>query len=122
MTLLFRWLGRVSGLVVALLFVAFWVHAPPHYPALETRMLVQLALLITAVAAMLLGWWRERIGGVVSLLALVGFLVLEATAIRKVPTMPAVYAMMLPGLLLLAAARQARAGREGSPAQGMKES
>lgn len=115
MTLLFRWLGRVSGLVVALLFAAFWVHAPPHYPALDTRLQVQLALLITAVAAMLLGWWRERIGGTVSLLALLGFLVLEARAVGGVPTMTAVYAMMLPGLFLLAAARQAGAGRDGSP-------
>jgi hypothetical protein len=36
--------------------------------------------------------------------------------------MTAVYAMMLPGLFLLAAARQAGAGQDGSPAQRMKES
>ncbi len=125
MTLLFRWLGRMSGLAVASLFVAFWLHAPPHFPALEVRLKVQLALLLVAVAAMLLGWWRERIGGAVSLLALAGFLVLEATAIGGVPRMIAVYAMMLPGLWLLAAAQRAGAQApllDGSPTPDMKKS
>ncbi len=106
MTLMFRWLGRVTGLVVAIMFATFWLHAPPHFPALDTRIRVQLVLLVTAVAGMLLGWWRERIGAGLSLLALAGFLVLEATAIGAVPTMFAVYAMMLPALFLLAASRR----------------
>jgi len=108
MTLLLRWLGRGSGVGVALLFAAFWSHAPPHLPALEPRVRFQLALLILSVAGMLLGWWRERAGGAISLLALVAFLVLEASAIRRFPTLWAVYAMMLPGLFLLAAAHRAR--------------
>ncbi len=108
MALVFRWLGRVSGVGVALLFIAFWMHAPPHYLALDLRLKVQLALLITSVAGMLLGWWRERIGGTVSLVALLGFLILEGTAIGRVPTMMAVYGMMLPGLFFLAAARRSR--------------
>jgi len=97
LTLVFRWLGRLSGLAVAVLFVAFWLHAPPHFPALEPRLRIQLALLITSVVAMLLGWWRELAGAVISLLALLGFLVLEASAIGRLPTLTAAYAMLLPG-------------------------
>lgn len=108
MIIVLRWLGRISGIAVAVLFVLFWLHAPPHLPALEPRLRVQLVLLITSVAAMLLGWWRERVGGSISVLALIGFLILEGSALGRIPTMGAVYAMMLPGLLLLAAARRAR--------------
>lgn len=109
MTLLFRWLGRISGIAVAVLFAAFWLHAPPHMPALELRLRVQLLLLITSVAAMLLGWWREWVGGAISVLALIGFLILEASALKRIPTMGPVYAMMLPGLFLLAAAHRTKA-------------
>lgn len=112
MTRALRWLGRLSGVGVALLFAAFWFHAPPHWPALAPRLRLQLALLVLAVAGMLLGWWRERAGGAISLLALVAFLGLEASAIRRLPTLWAVYAMMLPGLFLLAAAHRGRTASE----------
>ncbi len=107
MQLVLRWLGRLSGLTVAVFFVLFWMHAPPHFPALGPRLRAQLALLVISVVAMLLGWRRERLGGAVSVLALIGFLILEGYALGRVPTMGAVYAMMLPGLFLLAAARRA---------------
>lgn len=108
MRLVLRWLGRLSGVAVAVLFVLFWLHTPPHFPALSMRLRVQLLLLVTSVAAMLLGWWRERVGGAISILALIGFLILESSAIGRIPTMGAVYAMMLPGLFQLAAEQRAR--------------
>lgn len=114
MTLILRWLGRVSGVVVALLFAAFWLHAPPHLPALGPRPRVQLALLVTSVVAVLIGWRQERLGGAISVLALIGFLILEGTALGRLPTMWPVYALMLPGLLLLAAARRAKGATAGS--------
>lgn len=116
MVLLFRWLGRLGGVAVAVLFVLFWLHAPPHLPALGVRLRVQLLFLVMSVAAMLLGWWRERIGGAVSILALVGFLILEGFALGRIPTMVAVYAMMLPGLCLLEAASLDRSPTPDRPA------
>ena len=103
-----RWIARLASVVVALLFVLFWFHSPPRLAELSGGLRWQLAALVTGVTGLLLGVWRERLGGALALAGFGGFVLLEGLHIRTVPDVPVVYAMMLPGLLYLLVSSRTR--------------
>ncbi len=103
-----RWTARLASVVVAVLFVLFWLHSPPRLADLSGTLRWQLAALVTGIAGLLLGAWREHLGGLLALAGFGGFVLLEALHIRTFPNVPAVYVMMLPGLLYLLAGPRTR--------------
>jgi len=105
---LLRWIARIASLVAAVTFAVLWYRQPPLYHALATITLVQLALISAGVIGLLLGWWKERLGGVVALTGFLGGLLLEAIASKRFPLVPALFAMMLPALLYLVVSRPRR--------------
>lgn len=96
-----RWTARISSLIIAIVFGLLWWHQPPAFHALPTVMLIKFGLLSATVLGLLLGWWRERVGGVVALLGALGVLVLESIVTRRFPLIPALFAMIVPAMLYL---------------------
>ena len=96
-----RWTARVASILVAVTFVLLWWHQPPHLAQLPSMILAQLVLMTAAVLGLLLGWWRERLGGSIAALGFIGFLVLEGIARHRFPMIPALFVMLLPSLLWL---------------------
>lgn len=101
MNRLLRWIARLASAANAILFVLLWVHAPPRFSLLSPRLLAELGLLSAAVLGLLLGWWRERVGGAVAVACLAGFLGMEFGTAHHFPVEPSVFAMLLPALLYL---------------------
>jgi hypothetical protein len=99
-----RWTARISSLIVAIVFGLLWWHQPPAFHALPAAMLIKFGLLSAAVLGLLLGWWRERVGGVVALLGSLGVLVLEGIVTRHFPVIPALLVMIVPAMLYLVVA------------------
>lgn len=96
-----QWTARIASVLVAVQFVLLWWHQPPRLAQLPPRLLAQLVLMTGAVLGLLLGWWRERLGGVIAVVGFVGFLVLEGLARHRFPLIPPLFVMMLPALLYL---------------------
>jgi hypothetical protein len=96
-----RWLARGGSVLVAVLFVGLWWHQPPRLGVLPPKLLAQLLLMTAAVLGLLLGWWRERLGGAIAAVGFVGYLVLEGIARHRFPLIPPLFVMLLPALLYL---------------------
>ena len=96
-----RWIARGGSVLVAVAFILLWWHRPPHMGQLPPMLLAQLCLMTAAVLGLLLGWWRERVGGGIAAVGFVGFLVLEGIAQHRFPLIPPVFVMLLPALLYL---------------------
>lgn len=103
-----RWTARLASLVIAVLFVLFWLHSPPRLADLPGALRWQLAALVTGVAGLLVGAWREHLGGLLALAGFGAFILREGLHLRTFPNVPAVYLMMLPGLLYLLAGPRTR--------------
>lgn len=96
-----RWTARVASLIVAVVFALLWWHQPPRLGELPPMVLAQLVLMTVAVLGLVLGWWRERLGGAVAVIGFVGYLVLEGFARHRFPLVPPLFGMLLPALLYL---------------------
>jgi ABC-type branched-subunit amino acid transport system permease subunit len=109
-----RWLARGGSVLVAVLFALLWWHQPPSMNQLPPVMLAQLALLTGGVLGLLLGWWRERLGGAIAAIAFVGFLAIEGVVKHRLPLVPQLFVMMLPALLYLVVGSPRRSVAEPS--------
>jgi hypothetical protein len=113
MNRLLRWAARLGSVAVAGFVALLWYHSPPRLNALPPRAAGQLALLMLAVAGLLLGWWRERLGGAVAVASLAAFLLLEGFAVHRFPVIPPLFVMLLPALLYLVVGPPAAAESAG---------
>lgn len=96
-----RWTARLASVAVAVVFVVLWFRNPPHIAALPVMVRWQLVALVTGVAGLQLGLWRERLGGALAVAGFAAFLALEGRHLHTIPVSPAVFAMALPALLYL---------------------
>jgi hypothetical protein len=101
MNRLLRWAARLGSVAVAGFVALLWYHQPPRLTDLPVRAAGQLALLMLAVAGLLLGWWRERLGGAVAVAGFAGLLLLEGITKHQFPVVPPLFVMLLPALLYL---------------------
>jgi hypothetical protein len=107
-----RWLARLTSLASIGLLAAFAFGEPGTPTAREWLVLAFFPGGV--VLGMVLGWWRELIGGTVAVLSLAAFYACMFALSGRVPGGPYFALFSLPGALFLAAglaARRAAAAR-----------
>lgn len=99
-----RWTARIVGLLVVGLLMLFAV-GEGFNPAMFTGFeLGMLAALLMALAGMVLLWWREGIGGALTLGGMIAFFGLNLAATGKFPGGPVFPVCFLPGVLAVVCA------------------
>jgi len=96
-----RWTARLASIAIAIAFALFWFSDPPRIGELSVGIRWQLVAMTTGVLGLLVGLWRERLGGALAIAGFAGFLALEGSHLHTFPVIPAVYVMALPALLYL---------------------
>ncbi len=104
-----RWIARVWSLA-SLAFVAMFVIGEAGDPSPRPPTTVEWVTLLTlfpggVAIGLVLGWWRERVGGLVTLACLAGFYLVQALAHGSIPRGPWFALVAVPGLLFLIAGR-----------------
>jgi hypothetical protein len=102
-TILLRWLARVWT-IASLVFIGAFAIGSAGTSAFPTASAtVGLAFFpIGVVAGLILAWWREAIGGAITLASLAGFYLWMASAHGRLPEGPYFLLVAAPGLLFLA--------------------
>jgi hypothetical protein len=100
MNRLLRCTARLTSVAAAGSILLFWGHHLPKMAA-PPRILSQLRLLMLAVAGLLLGRRREHLGGLIGIIGIGGFLVLEGLGVHPFSLFAPLFLMLLPGLLCL---------------------
>ncbi|MBX3359784.1 MAG: hypothetical protein KF745_15315 [Phycisphaeraceae bacterium] len=108
-----RWLARIGSLASIGMLAAFaFGGGEPGVPTL--RELGMIALFPVGVSlGMILGWWRELWGGVLTVLSLAAFYALSFGLTGRPPGGPYFVIFALPGVLFLACGLLARGRRAG---------
>jgi hypothetical protein len=102
-----HWTGCLLGTALVLMFAmfAFGGHEAP--PPLN----LQMASLALALFGYLLGWWNDLVGGIVSLVGMVGFYALNYAAAGNFPGGWVFPLCFVPGVLMVVAGLLRRAKR-----------
>lgn len=95
-----RWLARISSLISLATLAAFLGPGESGTPA-GIEWLALAAFPGGVALGMLLGWWRERAGGLLTLASLVTFYLILGLAAGRWPTGPYFLILAAPGLLFL---------------------
>ena len=104
-----RWVARVSTVASVGLLLAFVFGEPPTASQTTRSEWLALAFFPAGVCAgMILGWWREGLGGVVTVSSLAFFYSARLATTGTLPTGWAFLAFAAPGLLFLLSWRLAR--------------
>ena len=101
---LFRWTARIVGLLLVGVLSLFAVGEgfdPMQFKGVELGMMVALLM---ALMGMVVLWWREGIGGAISLAGMIAFYGLNFAASGKLPGGPVFPFCFLPGVLALVCA------------------
>lgn len=86
MALLLRWLGRGTGILLFISSILLWLGEGGVNPAQSTFLEnIQTLLFFLALAGLLLSWWKERIGGSLTVASLAGFCFLELLISNQPP-------------------------------------
>lgn len=112
---LVRWTARVLGTLIVGLMVLLAVGQgvdPTKFNGIELGMLISL---LAALVGMVALWWREGIGGAISLAGMIALYGLNFAASGKTPGGPVFPVCFLPGVLSLICAY---VGRERSNSAG----
>lgn len=108
--LVLRWTARLTSLVSIGLLLAFLGPGEKGTPTLP-----QAALMVFfpfgVMAGMILGWWKELQGGLLTIGSLAAFYVLIAVQRGQMPLTPAFALFALPGVLFLGAALARRSSQ-----------
>lgn len=97
--LIVRWIARIAS-VASLAMLALFATSGGNFPTLGEWLLI--AFFPVGVAlGMILAWWREILGGGITVGSLVIFYLLMAAQSGKVPTTPWFLVFASPGIALL---------------------
>ena len=111
--LILRWLARIASLA-SIAMLALFATSGGNFPTAGEWLLIAFFPVGVAVG-MIVAWWREITGGIITLLSLAAFYVTLLISSGHVPTTPWFVVFASPGVLLLLcgllAARSARDGR-----------
>ena len=104
-----RWVARVSAVGSVGLLLAFVFGEPAVVSQITPTKWLGLAFFPAGVCAgMILGWWREGLGGVVTVASLAFFYSAQLATTGRLPTGWAFLAFAAPGLLFLLSWQLAR--------------
>lgn len=106
-TLAVRWTARLSSLVITVLVALMLTEGGGRPTAAEAAAMVLFPGGI--ILGFAIAWWRERLGGLITVGSLVGFYVLM-TAMGRFPTGPYFLITAAPGFLFLLAGMIGRGG------------
>ncbi|MCA9075160.1 MAG: hypothetical protein KDA93_09010 [Planctomycetaceae bacterium] len=109
MITLIRWAARALGMLIVGMVVVMAVGQgvdPTKFNGIELGMLISL---LAALVGMVALWWREGIGGAISLAGMIAFNGLNFAASGKFPGGPVFPVCFLPGVLSLICAYVGRA-------------
>ncbi len=104
MIALARWTARIVGSLIVGLLVLFAVGQgfdPTQFHGIELGMIVAL---LVALVGMVVLWWREGIGGAISLTGMIAFYGLNFAVAGEFPGGPVFPVCFLPGLLAVGCA------------------
>lgn len=109
-----RFIARVWSLA-SLAFVAMFVIGEAGNPSPRPPTVVEWLTLLTlfpggVALGLILSWWRERLGGLLTLACLIGFYAVQGVTHGSLPRGPWFALVAAPGLLFLFAGR--RSGRD----------
>jgi len=97
-----RWVARVSAVCSLGLILAFLIGEPPVASHVTPSQWVALAFFPAGVGAgMVFGWWREGMGGAITIASLAIFYAIRFVTTGMVPTGWAFPALAAPGVLFL---------------------
>ena len=73
-----RWLARIIGILVILFCLSFFIGEYDPQDPLEPYYVLVFAVLGIGLAALILAWWKEGLGGIISFVSFIVFNLLAA--------------------------------------------
>ncbi len=107
-----RWIARVLGLLLLLLVVTIAVGeviGSTTYQPLTARETLMMCAFVVSLSGLVVGWWREGIGGTFVLGGLACFFLVHYLHTGRIITGWVFIVLAIPGVLFLGAAWQSRA-------------
>ena len=97
-----RWIARIGSIVcVGLLLLIFVGEGFDPAAITRTEWLMLLCFPVGVVLGMMIGWWKEMTGGVITAVSLILFYLIDAIASGSPPDGWWFFIFALPGLLFL---------------------
>jgi hypothetical protein len=97
--LIVRWLARIASLA-SIAMLAVFATSGGNFPTAGEWLLIAF-FPVGVVVGMIVAWWREIAGGIITLLSLVAFYITLLITSGHAPTTPWFVVFASPGLLLL---------------------
>ena len=107
-----RWIARVLGLLLVLLVVTIAIGeaiSSSTFQPLTTRETLMMRAFVVALSGLVVGWWREGIGGTLVLGGLACFFLVHYLYTGRIITAWVFIGLAVPGVLFLVAAWRGRA-------------
>lgn len=97
-----RWLARIGSILCVGMLLLFFVGEPMDFAAITaTEWLMLLCFPVGVALGMVVGWWKEMIGGGITAVSLILFYLIDTIASGTPPRDLWFLIFALPGLLFL---------------------
>jgi uncharacterized membrane protein len=73
-----RWLARIIGILLLVFCLTFFIGEYDPQDPLDTYYILVFAVLGIGLAALILAWWKEGLGGIISFVSFIVFNLLAA--------------------------------------------